>query len=462
MSNEKDLTHGNLWKQMMLFSLPLMLSNVLQVLFNLSDIFVVSNFGSANSLGSVGSTSTLVVLFTGFLIGMGSGVNALTAHFIGSKSDKDLRETIHTSAIVCLITGAVLCVILFCSANLLLRLVDTKPVFIGGATQYLKIYAFGMPALALYNFGNGVLSAAGDTKRPLIYYLAVAGVFNILLNLFFVIVCKLDVAGVAIASIASQYISAILIFISLLKNKGGASVRWKYLKITPEKAKKILGLGLPSGFQNSIFSIANLFIQKAVNYFDETFFNGNTAAANADALIYDLLAAYYTACSSFMGQNFGAGKKDRMRASYRISLIYSFGTGLIAGGLLLTFGRQFLSIFTKNPAEIEDGMQRLVVMGASYAVSSFMDCTIAASRGLGKSFVPTVIVISGSCVFRVAWIYTVFEHFHTVASLYLLYPCSWILTAIAEIIYYIITYKKISKRLDEEQREEQTEIRESV
>ena len=314
MSNEKDLTHGNLWKQMMLFSLPLMLSNVLQVLFNLSDIFVVSNFGSANSLGSVGSTSTLVVLFTGFLIGMGSGVNALTAHFIGSKSDKDLRETIHTSAIVCLITGAVLCVILFCSANLLLRLVDTKPVFIGGATQYLKIYAFGMPALALYNFGNGVLSAAGDTKRPLIY-LAVAGVINILLNLFFVIVCKLDVAGVAIASIASQYISAILIFISLLKNKGGASVRWKYLKITPEKAKKILGLGLPSGFQNSIFSIANLFIQKAVNYFDETFFNGNTAAANADALIYDLLAAYYTACSSFMGQNFGAGKKDRMRAS---------------------------------------------------------------------------------------------------------------------------------------------------
>ena len=461
MSNEKDLTHGNLWKQMMLFSLPLMLSNVLQVLFNLSDIFVVSNFGSANSLGSVGSTSTLVVLFTGFLIGMGSGVNALTAHFIGSKSDKDLRETIHTSAIVCLITGAVLCVILFCSANLLLRLVDTKPVFIGGATQYLKIYAFGMPALALYNFGNGVLSAAGDTKRPLIY-LAVAGVINILLNLFFVIVCKLDVAGVAIASISSQYISAILIFISLLKNKGGASVRWKYLKITPEKAKKILGLGLPSGFQNSIFSIANLFIQKAVNYFDETFFNGNTAAANADALIYDLLAAYYTACSSFMGQNFGAGKKDRMRASYRISLIYSFGTGLIAGGLLLTFGRQFLSIFTKNPAEIEDGMQRLVVMGASYAVSSFMDCTIAASRGLGKSFVPTVIVISGSCVFRVAWIYTVFEHFHTVVSLYLLYPCSWILTAIAEIIYYIITYKKISKRLDEEQREEQTEIRESV
>ena len=219
---------------------------------------------------------------------------------------------------------------------------------------------------------------------------------------------------------------------------------------------------MPSGFQNSIFSIANLFIQKAVKYFDETFFNGNTAAANADALIYDLLAAYYTACSSFMGQNFGAGKKDRMRASYRISLIYSFGTGLIAGGLLLTFGKQFLSIFTKNPAEIEDGMQRLIVMGASYAVSSFMDCTIAASRGLGKSFVPTVIVISGSCVFRVAWIYTVFEHFHTVASLYLLYPCSWILTAIAEIIYYIITYKKISKRLDEKQREERTEIRESV
>lgn len=454
MNNEKDLTSGNLWKQIMLFSLPLMLSNVLQVLFNLSDIFVVSNFsGNPNSLGAVGQTSTLVVLFTGFAIGMGSGVNALTAHFIGSKNDKDLRETIHTSAIVCLIVGVVLCAILFFAAGLCLKLVDTSPTFFADAKLYLKIYAFGMPALALYNFGNGVLSAAGDTKRPLIY-LAIAGVINVLLNLFFVIVCKLDVAGVAIASIISQYISAILIFISLLRNKGGAAVRLKHLKITPEKARKILALGLPAGFQNSIFSIANLFIQKAVNSFNcDTIVNGNTAAANADALIYDLLAAYYTACSSFMGQNFGAGKKDRMRASYRISLIYSFGTGILAGGALLLFGRQFLSIFTKNPAEIEDGMQRLVVMGASYAVSSFMDCTIAASRGLGKSFVPTIIVISGSCVFRVIWIYTIFAHFHTVPSLYLLYPCSWILTAIAEIIYYLFSYKKISKRLDEKQTE---------
>ncbi|MGN1061912.1 MAG: MATE family efflux transporter [Candidatus Scatosoma sp.] len=446
MSAEKDLTSGNLWKQMLTFSLPLMLSNILQVLFNMSDVAIVGKFGGRYSLGAVGSTSTLAVLFTGFLIGMGSGVNALTAHYLGAKKQKDVREAVHTSAIVCFIAGWALCAVLFFSARGLLVLVGTKDVFLNGAVTYLKIYAFGLPALALYNFGNGVLSAAGDTRRPLIF-LSVAGAVNIMLNLFFVIFCRMDVAGVALASTVSPYISAALIFISLLKNKSAVSLRLAELKITPEKAKKILALGVPAGCQNAIFAVANLFIQSAVNYFDETFFEGNSAAANSDALVYDVMAAYYTACSSFMGQNFGAGKKDRMLACYKISLIYSFCTGALMGGALLIFGRQFLALFTSRPEVIDEGMKRLVIMSCSYAFSAFMDNTIAASRGLGKSLVPTVIVISGSCVFRIVWIYTVFAHFHTVFSLYFLYPCSWFVTAAAEIAYFTATYKKIAARM---------------
>ena len=446
MSNEKDLTRGNLWKGIMLFSLPLMLSNVLQVLFNMSDIAVVGKFGSANSLGAAGATATTVVLFTGFLIGMGSGVNALTAHYLGARSEKDLRETVHSSAIVCFITGWILCAVLFFVAKPLLNLVDPKPDYIEGASLYLKIYAFGLPALALYNFGNGVLSASGDTKRPLVF-LGIAGVINVLLNLFFVIVCNLDVAGVAIASITSQYISAVLIFISLVRNKGSVFVRVSELKISPEKAKKILALGVPSGCQNSIFSVANLFIQKAVNYFPKVFFDGNSAAANTDALVYDVMNAFYMACSSFISQNMGAKKKKRMLQSYFISLAYSFGAGAVLGLSLVVFGRQFLSLFTKDAAVMEAGMARLRVMGFSYMVSAFMDNTIAASRGLGKALVPTIIVILGSCVFRVVWVYTIFAYFHTIDSLYLLYVFSWTITAVSEILYFAKSYRKLAATL---------------
>ena len=209
--------------------------------------------------------------------------------------------------------------------------------------------------------------------------------------------------------------------------------------------KSILALGLPAGFQNAIFAIANLFIQAGVNSFDSLMVKGNSAAANADNLIYDCMAAFYMACASFMSQNYGAGKPDRVKKSYFIALAYSFGVGLLLGGSLFLFGRQFLALFTTEAAVIDAGMKRVGVMGLAYCISAFMDCTIAASRGLGKTVVPTIIVILGSCVFRVIWVYTIFSHFHTIPSLYLLYPCSWILTAFAEILYFVHCYKDAMK-----------------
>ena len=303
-----------------------------------------------------------------------------------------------------------------------------------------------MPALGIFNFGNGVLSANGDTKRPLTY-LMIAGILNVLFNLFFVIVCGMAEDGVALASIITQYVSAGLILIHMGRQENDCTFRFRDLKKGLDKfeGKHILGLGIPAGLQNAVFAIANLFIQGAVNSFDSVMVEGNSAAANADAIIYNVMAAFYTACATFMGQNLGAKKQERVLKSYFIGITYSFVAGAVFGGALFLFGREFLSMFANDEAVIEAGLQRIKIMSFSYAVSAFMDCTIAACRGIGKSLAPTVIVIMGSCVFRVAWIYTVFAHFHTIPSLYLLYIFSWTITAVAEIAYFTVSYKKTDR-----------------
>ena len=441
------MTEGSLGKKILLFSLPLMLSNVLQILFTMSDVAVVGRFAGALALGAVGSTTTLVMLYTGFLIGVSMGVNVLVARFCGARDERNTKETVHTSAILCLLIGMAVMGIGEILTRPLLELLGTKPDLIDGAELYLRIYFLGMPALAVFNFGNAVLSAVGDTKRPLIY-LSLSGVLNVLLNLLFVIILHMSVAGVALASIIAQYLSALLIMIALFHAKGIHGMKANHLRIHGDKALKILSLGIPAGCQNAIFHIANLFIQAGLNTFDTVTVTGSAAAANADGLVYDVMAAFYTACSSFMSQNYGAGKKERVLKSYYISLAYAFAAGAILGGLLVLFGRSFLSLFATEEAVIEAGMLRLTVMGLSYCVSAFMDATIAAARGIGKSLWPTVMVIMGSCVFRVIWVYTIFAHFGTIQSLYLLYVFSWSITALAEIAYFAHCYKKQMRLFD--------------
>ena len=437
-----DMTEGSLWKKILLFSMPLMASQLLQVLFNMAYVAVIGNFSSSLALGSVGSTTILVTLFTGVLIGMGSGVNVRVAQFLGAKQKRDTTETVHTSFILCTLAGIIIAVACFVLARPMLTLIHTKDELIDGAVLYFRIYALGMPALGIFNLGNAVLSAEGDTRRPLVY-LTCAGIINVILNLVFVIICDMSVDGVALASIISQYISAFLVLFRMAKDKSECGLRPKLIRFYPGKVKSVLMLGIPAGLQNAIFAVANLFIQSAVNSFDHVMVEGNSAAANSDAIIYNVMAAFYTACSTFMGQNLGAGKRRRVLKSYLVSLCYSFVAGAVLGLLLLAFGNEFLAIFTNDPAVAAAGMHRIMIMGFSYMVSAFMDCTIAASRGLGKSLVPTIVVILGSCVFRVVWVYTVFAHFRTIPSLYLLYVFSWSITAVAEIAYFIAEYRKI-------------------
>ena len=362
---------------------------------------MIGQFAGSLSLGAVGSTATLVTMFTGFLIGLSGGINVLTALYYGAKDKDSLSKTIHSAALVSLIMGVLLLVLGVGLSEWMLTALKTKEELLDKAVLYLRIYYLGMPALAIYNFGNAVYSAVGNTKKPL-YYLGFSGVLNIILNLFFVIVCRMDVAGVALASIISQYVSAVLILQALLRSKDIYALHPGKLRMDRELTRDILKLGMPSGLQNVI----------------------------------------YTACGSFMGQNYGAGKKKRVRNSYLISLTYSFGIGLLLGVSLVVFGRPFLSLFTRDAAVMDAGMYRLTIMGFSYCISAFMDCTIAAARALGKSIVPMFIVIMGSCVFRVIWVYTVFAYFHTIPSLYLLYMFSWSITAVAEILYFIRIYRQ--------------------
>ena len=253
----------------------------------------------------------------------------------------------------------------------------------------------------------------------------------------------MTVDGVALASIISQYASAVLVVMYMRRKNDDCALRFSKIKIYKGRSQKILALGISAGMQNAIFSVANLFIQGGVNSFDTVVVEGNSAASNADTLIFNMMSAFYTACSTFMGQNLGAGNTKRMLKSYYVCLLYSFLTGAVMGLLMIFFGREFLALFTNEPEVVEAGMERLQIMGFSFGVGAFMDCSIAASRGIGKSLGPTVIVILGSCVFRVIWVYTVFAYFHTIPSLYLLYIFSWTITSVAEIIYFAVHYRRL-------------------
>ena len=332
-----------------------------------------------------------------------------------------VEKTVHTSFVLCAAIGVVLCLICVLLAGPMLTLLHTKDELMDGAVLYLKIYALSMPAMAVYNCGNGIMSAVGDTRRPLLY-LSVAGVLNVVLNLFFVIRCHMAAEGVAIASVIAQCLSALLIVLHLLR---------------------VLAIGIPTGLQNAIFAVANLFVQVGLNSFDAVTVSGSSAAANADTLLFNMMAAFYTGCASFVSRNWGAGKTERIVKSYLVSMCYAAGVGAVCGLLLLFFGRSFLGLFANETAVIDAGMQRLRIMSFSYVVSPLMDASIAASRGIGKSVGPTVIVILGSCVFRVIWVYTVFAWLGTITSLYLLYIFSWAITGAAEIVYFRRSYKKV-------------------
>lgn len=436
-----DMTTGSIGKKLFAFSVPLVFSNIFQVFFNITDIAVAGRFAGTAALGAVGSTPFIIFVATWLLVGLGNGINVIAAFFIGLKNERELSETVHTAALMSLAAGIFLGLAGFCFAVPVLQLTHTKADLLYQASVYFKIYMCGMPAVSLFNFGNAVLSASGDTKSPL-FYLLVSGIINIILNITFVVVFGMGVAGVALSSVISLYISAFFILQALFRGKAGIVFSVTRLRINPSKLFRIAGVGIPAGLQGAIFAVANVFVQVGVNRFDSITVAGVAASQNVDQLVYDVMGAFYIGCATFIGQNLGAGQGKRIIKAYWWSTFYSFFAGLAMGLLLYAFGRLYMSLFTDNPAVINAGLLRLKVMSLSYCVSAFMDNTIAACRGLGRTMIPSVIVFLGSCIFRIAWIYTVFAWVGTIQSLYLLYVFSWIITAVFEIIYFVFIFRK--------------------
>lgn len=439
-----NLLNGNLFKNIFLFSLPLVLTNILQVFFHIADVAFVGRFSGPSALGSVGSTATLVNLFTGFFIGVSSGINVCIAKYIGQGDKKRVGQSVHTSFLLMIIISFVLVGVGLLSSRALLELLGTKSELIDGSHLYMKYFFCAIPGIAIYNYGNAVFSSMGDTKKPL-FVLSVSGGLNVILNLVFVVCFNMGVEGVALSTFISQYVSATLLLVMLFKNNSICALKIENMKINKSRTKEILKLSLPSGFQHSLFAIANLFIQSGVNSLDTVMVEGNSAAINADALIFDVMAAFYVGCSTFVGQNHGANKKDRVLKTFYICLLYSFVISAVLGGLLMIFGKQFLSMFTTSEAVIAAGMKRIMLMGWAYCFSAFMDTATAASRGLGKTLVPTILVIGGVVIFRIVWVKTIFAYYNTYESLYLLYFFSYIITSIAELIYFAYAYKKAYK-----------------
>lgn len=442
---------GSVLKKMLIFTLPLMLSGILQLLFNASDIIIVGRFAGDNSLAAVGSNSALINLLTNLFIGLSIGANVIAARHYGAGEVKELSKTVHTSMLIGAVSGVILAVVGFFFATGILELMKTPEEVLSLASLYLKIYFIGMPSLMIYNFGSALLRSIGDTKRPL-FYLSFAGVINIILNLIFVIALKLDVAGVAIATVISETISAILVVRCLMHETGGIKLILSELKIDKKKATEIFRFGIPAGLQGVIFSLSNVVIQSSVNLFGSTVVAGNSAAQNIEGFVYVAMNSFYQSAISFTSQNYGAKKYERLTKILGCALGCVVVTGIVLGYTGLFFGKGLLSLYTTGSDTIEAGLVRMRVIFKIYFLCGIMDVMVGALRGIGYSIMPMIVSLIGACGIRLLWIATVFQvpEYHTVKSIYLSYPVSWTITIIAHVVCYIIVRKKLKKRIESE------------
>lgn len=442
-SKEMDMTTGNLAKKIIIFALPVMLSSIIQLLFNACDLVVIGQFSGDNSLAAVGSTGALINLIINMFIGVSVGANVICARAIGNKDIEKAQRCVHTAITFSFIAGIILTIFGIIAARECLILMDTKDECLDKATLYVQIYFGGMIFNMLYNFGSAILRSVGETRKPL-YFITAAGIINAGLNLLFVIVFKMDVAGVALATIISQAISAVLVFICLTRKTGYVNLNIKKLRIHGLELKEMIFNGLPAGIQGSLFSISNVFIQKAVNSFNITaIVSGNTASSNVEGFIYQSMNSFYQACISFTSQNFGAKNKKNCKKVLIYCQIFAVLTGVILGGIVLIFKDQFLGFYTSNQEAINYGVQRIVIICTTYYLCGIMDVFVGGMRGLGYSVVPMIVSIMGACVFRIVWIHTIFAANHTLFILYISYPISWLLTSLIHFISYIIVYRKI-------------------
>lgn len=447
---QMDMCSGSIFRKMLLFALPLMCSSILQLLFNAADIVVVGRFAGDNALAAVGSTSSLINLLTNLFVGLSIGTNVLTAQYFGAKKEQDLKETVHTSMLLSVYSGIILTIIGIVAAVKILEWMQAPKEVLDLAALYLRIYFVGMTSTMVYNFGSAILRAVGDTKRPL-YYLLGAGIVNVILNLIFVIVFKMGVAGVAAATVISQTISAALVVRCLMKETSGIQLILTELKIHKDKFTRIVRIGLPAGFQGMVFSLSNVVIQSAINSFGAIVVAGNSAASNIEGFVYMAMNAFYQSAISFTSQNYGAKQLKRINRILIAGELYVIATGLVLGNLAVFFGETLLGIYSTTPEVIEAGMVRLKLIGTTYALCGIMDVLVGVLRGIGYSVMPMIVSLIGACGLRLLWIATVFQipQFHTPKVIYTSYPITWTITFSVHFICFLWARHRLAKQWEE-------------
>ncbi|MDD6122145.1 MAG: MATE family efflux transporter [Solobacterium sp.] len=442
-----DMTEGRLLPKILLFSLPLMASSVLQLLFNAADVVVVGKFAGSEALAAVSSTTSLINLITQLFIGLSIGVNVVVAKHIGERNFDKTYRSVSTSIIISLVGGVIVTVVGFLFCKTMLQLMGSPDDVIDLSALYLKIYFLGTIAMMLYNYGSAILRAQGDTQRPL-KFLTLSGVLNVILNLIFVIVLKMSVAGVALATIISQYISAVLIMICLMKEKYPFGISLKEMTFDAAEFKQILVIGLPAGIQGTVFALSNVTVQSSINSFGKIVMAGNGAASNLEGFVYVAMNTFYQSAISFTSQNLGAKKYERLTPILFTCLGCVLVTGAVLGIGLWYFGDIFLSIYSSDPEVISAGIIRLSYIGKIYFLCGTMDVLCGCLRGMGYSLIPMINSLLGSCAFRLVWLATVFKIYHTQDMVYIVYPLSWIITIILHLILYIYVRKKMQKNME--------------
>lgn len=435
-----DMTQGPLLSQIILYTIPIILTGVLQLLFNAADLVVVGRYCGSISVGAVGATGPVINLITNLFIGFSVGSGVSVAHAIGAGKEEDVRRVVRTSIPLAAICGLILTVVGVCGAEYILKLMDTPDDAIKLSTLYMRIYFCGITSSMLYNFGAAILRAAGDTRSPLIH-LTIAGVLNVILNLIFVIVFDMNVGGVALATAISQTLSAFLILRTLAKRTDNCRLVLKEMHIYKRQLLRILQIGFPAGIQGSLFSISNVLIQSSVNSFGSIAMSGNAAAQNIEGFVYTAMNSVSQSALNFTGQNHGAGKYDRVRKTMYISLGFVAVVGLILGVSSYIFSKPLLSIYISDSAEaVQYGAVRLLYICVPYFLCGIMDVSTGLLRGLGSSILPMIITVAGVCGFRVVWIYTIFRipEYHTLKVLYISYIISWTMTFVVQITLFAI------------------------
>ena len=448
-SNQIEMTKGPLVGKIILFALPLIASGSLQLLYNAADLIIVGQFASngQKALAAVGATNAIINLIINVVIGLSVGASVVVARYLGAEDSDGAHRATHTSITVSLISGLVVGIFGFFSARWLLTMMNTPEDgdVLNMAAMYMRIYFIGAPMNMLYNFGSAVLRAMGDTKRPL-YFLTIAGVANIIFNFIFVYFLHLDVEGVAIATLISQTISAILVMVCLVKTDGPCKLHFKKLRIYGKEMKMIALVGLPAGIQGSLFSISNVIIQSSMNSFGDIVMSGNTAAGNIEGFVYVAENAFYHAAITFTGQNYGARQYKRTRKVFWITMALTAGVSFVMSTIIYFLGKPLLGIYLPGEDEaIYYGIVRMMIVLIPHLFLGLENTVVGQLRGLGYSLSPMIISIFGICGIRIIWVYTVFQANRTLEMLYASYPISWAITLVATLVLYFIAVKKLPR-----------------